>query len=117
MISQTYGKIGSMIKDTVTIKAKQSGATLATAVKGAGVHLFEGAWYFDKDKVDMTDLVVTDRIYTCPYKGRCYWIDLQTSDGRLQDVAWIYFELKPGYEFVEDQIGFYAGSRAATEQA
>jgi uncharacterized protein (DUF427 family) len=106
-----------MINNSVTIKAKQSGATLATAVKGAGVHLFEGAWYFDQDKVDMTHLTVTDRIYTCPYKGRCYWLDLETDDGRVQDVAWTYFDLKPGYEFIQDQIAFYAGSRAATEQA
>jgi uncharacterized protein (DUF427 family) len=106
-----------MINDTVTIKAKQSGATLATAVKGAGVHLFEGAWYFDPDKVDMTNLVVTDRIYTCPYKGRCYWFDLETDDGRAQNVAWTYFDLKPGYEFTKGQIAFYAGSRADTEQA
>lgn len=103
-----------MSKDTVTIRNKFSGKVIASAEKKDGVSLFEGAWYFEPDKVDMTHLIVTERTYTCPYKGVCYWIDLKTPEHHAEDVAFVYFKTNPGYEFVKDQIGFYAGTRHAT---
>jgi len=103
-----------MSGDSVTIKNRFTGEVLASAMKTNGVRLFEGAWYFEPDKVDMTDLIVTERTYTCPYKGICYWIDLQTPEHQAENVAFVYFKVNPGYEFVKDQIGFYAGMRGAT---
>jgi uncharacterized protein (DUF427 family) len=98
---------------TITIKETQNETVLASAAKVAA-RFFEGSWYFDWEAVDMNHLLVTDRIYICPYKGRCYWIDLQTAELKAQNVAWTYFEVKPGYEFIKDKIGFYSGRRAAT---
>jgi len=103
-----------MSKDTVTIKNRFTGEVLASAEKTNGVSLFEGAWYFTPDKVNMTHLIVTERTYTCPYKGVCYWIDLKTPEQQAKDVAFVYFKTNPGYEFVKNQIGFYAGTRGAT---
>ena len=103
-----------MSGNSVTIKSKFTGETLASAEKRDGVRLFEGAWYFQPDKVDMSNLVVTERTYTCPYKGICYWIDFQTAEHQAEDVAFVYFRVNPGYEFVKDQIGFYAGIHDAT---
>jgi uncharacterized protein (DUF427 family) len=103
-----------MSEDTVTIKNRFTGEVLASAKKTNGVSLFEGAWYFEPDRVDMTHLVVTERTYTCSYKGVCYWIDLNAPEHQVEDVAFVYFKTNPGYEFVRDRIGFYAGKRGAT---
>jgi uncharacterized protein (DUF427 family) len=103
-----------MSLDTVTIKNRFTGEVLASAKKLEGVRLFEGAWYFDPETVDMSHLVVTKRTYTCPYKGICYWINLEMADYKAEDVAFVYFKVSPCYEFVKDRIGFYAGVREGT---
>lgn len=100
----------------ITIKETKNDAVLAAGRVGETVRLFEGAWYFAPEVVDMTHLVVTERTYICPYKGTCYWIDLNTPDHQAQNVAFTYFQVNLGYEFVQDKIGFYAGLREATEQ-
>ena len=100
--------------EVITIKDAKTGVILASAEEAKGVLLFEGAWYFDQDKVDMTDLVITEDIYICPYKGTCYWIDLNSPGHSGKHIAFTYFEVEPGYEFVQDKIGFYAGIREHT---
>jgi uncharacterized protein (DUF427 family) len=63
----------------------------------------------------MGHLKITNRTYTCPYKGVCFWIDLEIPDGRVaQNVAWVYRSPKPGYEFIQDQLGFYARPTSGT---
>ncbi len=100
----------------IYIEDKQSGKQLAAAVAGEGAQLFEGAWYFDRTAVDFSNLVITEKTYICPYKGTCYWIDLETPDYRAENIAFTYFEVNPGYEFIQDKIAFYAGTREATRQ-
>jgi uncharacterized protein (DUF427 family) len=100
----------------ITIKDRKNDAVLASGKVGEAVRLFEGTWYFAPEVVDMTHLVVTERTYICPYKGTCYWIDLNSPEHQAQNVAFTYFQVKPGYEFVQGKIGFYAGRREATEQ-
>ena len=79
-----------------------------------GVLSFEGNYYFDPEKVNMDHLVVTDRIYTCPYKGQAKWIDLYTESGVIKDVAWVYYDPKPGYTQIKGRIGFYSIPRPGT---
>ena len=103
-----------MTHEVITIKDTKIGLVLASAVESERVSLFEGAWYFDREAVDMTYLKVTADTYVCPYKGTCYWIDLATPDYSGQHIAFTYFDVQPGYEFVQDKIGFYAGVREHT---
>ena len=103
-----------MNQERITIKDSVTGDVLAAAVYPDSVMLFEGTWYFDRKDVDMTHLVVSERTYICPYKGVCYWIDLEAPHQQVSEVAFTYFEIKPGYEFIQDKIGFYAGRRQAT---
>ena len=103
-------------KRVISIKDAIGNNNLAVGTKDEQVILFEGAWYFNPDVVDMTHLVVTDRTYVCPYKGTCYWIDLQLTNKNAKNVAFTYFDVKPGYEFIQNKIGFYAGKREATVQ-
>lgn len=99
---------------TITILDRTRTDTLAEAAMDQGVFRFEGNYYFDADKVQMTNLVVTDRLYTCPYKGLANWIDLQTADGVIKDVAWVYQDPKPGYTQIKGRIGFYDATRPGT---
>ena len=101
---------------SITIQDAQTGQQFASAERNQGVRLFEGAWYFDPAYVDMTYLRVTERTYTCPYKGVCYWIDLDAPDHKGKNVAFTYFKVKPGYEFIQDRIAFYAGEREHTRE-
>jgi len=104
----------------VTIQTNFNGATLAEGVIGQTVQVVEEGWYFAPEAVDTTYLRITDRIYTCPYKGVCYWIDLDAPEMRAQNVAWVYSEPKRGYEKIKGLIAFSRrGSNAtiATEQA
>jgi len=94
---------------TLTVKERFTGEIIASGTEHESVRVFEGNWYFQPEAVNMDHLRVTERTYTCPYKGICYWIDLETPDGGMtQNVAWVARQPKPGYEFVKDQIGFYA---------
>jgi uncharacterized protein (DUF427 family) len=97
------------------IKERSTGRVIASGEENESVRVFEGNWYYKPEVVDMTYLRLTDRIYTCPYKGQCFWIDVETPDGqRTQNVAWVYRQPKQGYEFITDQIGFYARPTQAT---
>lgn len=97
----------------LVIKARSTEQTIA-ASDDNGVVKLEGNWYFAPESVDMTKLKITTRTYTCPYKGTCYWIDLDTPEAKAQNVAWVYQTPKPDYEMIKDRIGFYARSTSST---
>lgn len=91
----------------VVVKERASQDVIAQGEKNQELQEFEGNIYFKPEAVQLSKLRVTERTYTCPYKGVCYWIDLETANGRAQNIGWVYREPKPGYEFIKDQIGFY----------
>lgn len=78
------------------------------------VRLLEGCWYFRPELVDMSHLVITDRTYTCPYKGVCYWIDLESPTTQVRNIAFVYSQPKPGYEYIKDRIAFYGRDTSGT---
>src|SRR5690349_15520969 len=99
---------------SLTIKERSTGSIIATGAENENVRVFEGAWYFNPELVDMQYLHVTQRTYTCPYKGVCYWIDIETPKGKVQNVAWVYRDPKKGYERIQNRIAFYQGNRQGT---
>ncbi|MGO9470688.1 MAG: DUF427 domain-containing protein [Isosphaeraceae bacterium] len=102
---------------SVIIRESDSGTELAQADVGPALLKFEGNWYFDASAVQAGVLKVTERTYTCPYKGTCNWVDYIGPDGRtVRDVAWVYPKVKPGHEAIQGRYGFYAGSRGATRE-
>lgn len=99
----------------LTVRERQSSQVIAEGVKDQTAREFEGNWYFKPQVVKMDYLIVTDRTYTCPYKGTCFWIDVKAPDGTVtRNVGWVYRNPKPGYEFIQDEIGFYARNTAGT---
>ncbi|MBI5666817.1 MAG: DUF427 domain-containing protein [Chloroflexi bacterium] len=100
---------------SLIIKERVSGMVIAAGSEDDSARVFEGNWYFAPEAVNMAHLKISDRTYTCPYKGTCFWIDLEPPSGvRTQNVGWVYRQPKPGYEFIKDQIGFYARSTPGT---
>lgn len=100
---------------SLSIKNRTTGNVIAAGEESKTVRVFEGNWYFAPETVNTAGLEITERTYTCPYKGVCYWIDLVGADGsRTQNVGWIYRQPKAGYEFIQDQYGFYARPTAGT---
>ncbi|MCS7072269.1 MAG: DUF427 domain-containing protein [Anaerolinea sp.] len=97
-----------------TVKNRATGAVIAHAQEADGVQVFEGNLYFDPAYVDRTQLVITERTYTCPYKGTCNWIDLQSETGRVQNIGWIYPDPRPGYEHIKNRIAFYNRETSGT---
>jgi uncharacterized protein (DUF427 family) len=101
----------------VTISERGSGTQLALAEVGKVLLKYEGNWYFDPSAVQTDVLRVTERTYTCPYKGTCNWIDYVGADGRtVRDVAWIYPSVKTGHESIKGRYGFYPGNGPATTE-
>lgn len=97
-----------------TIKLKDTNMIIAQGKTEETAQSFEGHWYFSPEVVDQQYLIQTERTYTCPYKGVCYWLDLQTPDLHARNVAWVYPQPLPGYEFIQDKIAFYARDTLGT---
>jgi uncharacterized protein (DUF427 family) len=101
----------------VTIREKDTGAILAQGEIGRDVVKYEGNLYFIPEAVTTDRLRVTDRTYTCPYKGTCNWVDYEGPDGTsARNVAWVYPTTRPGHELIAGRYGFYPGNRGATRQ-
>ncbi|MEZ4668952.1 MAG: DUF427 domain-containing protein [Anaerolineae bacterium] len=99
----------------LVIKERSNKTIIAAGSEGEKVQVFDGNWYFSPELVDMENLRITERTYTCPYKGVCYWIDLKSGDEtKAQNVGWVYRNPKPGYEFIKDQIAFYSRPTTGT---
>jgi len=111
-------RLGDMFKtdevSTITIKDKGDDEVIASGTTPQDVFKFEGNWYFNESHVNMERLTVTERTYTCSYKGTCYWIDLESPNGTVRNVGWIYRDPKRGYDNIKDRIAFYNGRREGT---
>lgn len=102
---------------SVSIRENGSGTVLAEAETKDQVLSYEGNLYFDPAAVRRDVLRMTERTYTCPYKGTCHWVDFAGPDGRtVKDVAWVYANPKPGHEAIKGRYGFSSGRRGATRQ-
>ncbi len=99
---------------TLKIREQKTHAIVASGEPGEDARIFEGYWYFDPESVNMEHLRVTERTYTCPYKGTCFWIDFESPEGTAHDVAWVYREPKEPFAFIKDKIGFYSRNTPVT---
>lgn len=96
----------------LTIEDAASGTRVVNAGPGQFAEV-EGNWYVDPLAVDASHLQLTDHEYVCPYKGRCHYVDFVSGNTRVARVAWVYDDVKPGWEHIRGKYGFYAGETAA----
>ncbi|MCG6872971.1 MAG: DUF427 domain-containing protein [Gammaproteobacteria bacterium] len=90
----------------VRVRLRGSGKLLVEAPESRATTL-EGNWYFHPDVVQHLPLAISDRLYSCPGKGICNWVDLETAHGFMNNVAWVYRETLPGYAHINGWFGFY----------
>jgi uncharacterized protein (DUF427 family) len=71
--------------------------------------LADGNYYADPSAVQTQILHKTDRTYTCPYKGLCYYYDLVDETGNVveADFTWVYEQPKSGWEMIAGKFGFF----------
>lgn len=86
---------------------RHNGRLIARARGPQDVIELEGNYYFHPDCVERDVLRVTERTYTCPYKGTCRWVDLVDGPVAVPDCAWVYPEPKPGHRRIAGWFGFY----------
>jgi uncharacterized protein (DUF427 family) len=70
----------------------------------------EGNWYFHPDCINRDVLKVSERVYVCPYKGTCWWVDAKIGDSYFPDIAWVYPEPHAGFRRIAGWYGFYPSS-------
>jgi uncharacterized protein (DUF427 family) len=99
---------------TIRILDRHNGETIAEGIFGEQVIDLENSWYFAPQYVDMTKLRISERTYTCPYKGVCFWIDLENDGVYAQNVGWVYHTPKRGFEHIAGLIGFGKADTFAT---
>jgi uncharacterized protein (DUF427 family) len=90
---------------------KKDGAVLVRAASADAVVRLEGNFYFAPADVDATLFAETGRVYHCPHKGICDWLDLATDKGLVVDATWIYREPLPAYQRIAGRYGFYGDHR------
>ena len=96
---------------TITVRDLTRDTIIAQGEEHADVLLLEGSYYFAPEQVDTEHLILTQRAYVCPYKGRCLYLDLHGPDGIIRDVGWIYTQPSPDYDYIRDKIAFAFGMR------
>lgn len=69
----------------------------------------DGNYYVDKSAVEINRLQKTDRTYTCPYKGLCYYWDLIDEAGEtlITDFSWVYEQPNADWGQIAGRFGFY----------
>ena len=82
---------------TITIRMKNDNSILLQA-SGDQLQLIENNYYVHPDLIDMSLFEISDRIYNCPVKGICLWVDLKTDLGWINDICWVYPEPKKAYQ-------------------
>ena len=78
---------------------------------GDQLQRIENNYYVDPELIDLSLFEVSDRIYNCPVKGRCFWVDLKTELGWVNDICWVYPETKKAYQQIAGWFGFYPSHR------
>ena len=68
-------------------------------------------YYFHPEIVGLDGLEASGRIYKCPHKGTCNWIDLVTDKGVIIDASWMYPDPKENFHHIAGWYGFYANHR------
>ena len=65
--------------------------------------------YFPRESVDMRLLDSSPKAYTCSWKGRAEYFDLDIDGHNVRDAAWSYPHPKPAAQPIAGHIAFDEG--------
>ena len=71
--------------------------------------LVEGNVYFPPDSVKWDYLKPGDRQYTCPWKGKAAYYDIEVDDQVKKNVAWSYPEPKEAAKKIKGYVAYETG--------
>ncbi len=95
---------------SITIRMKHDDSILLQA-NDDQLQLIENNYYIHPDLINMNLFQISDRIYICPIKGTCRWVDLKTEHGWINDICWVYPQPKQAYQHLTGWFGFYPSHR------
>ncbi len=72
--------------------------------------------YFPRDDATMAFLERSDKVTTCPWKGRATHYSIVTKSTVLQDAAWSYEDPKAGMERIAGHLAFYPSETVTIEE-
>lgn len=78
---------------------------------GDQFQIIENNYYVHPELIDLNRFEISDRIYNCPVKGICFWVDLKTELGWINNICWVYPEPKKAYQHLAGWFGFYPSHR------
>lgn len=78
---------------------------------GGQFQIIENNYYVHPELIDLNQFEISDRIYNCPVKGICFWVDLKTELGWINNICWVYPEPKKAYQHLAGWFGFYPSHR------
>jgi len=84
-------------------KINYKGELLAESDKTEEV---EGNLYFPPESVNRKLLKVSEKQYTCPWKGKSEYYSLEVNGEEVSDVAWSYPEPKEAAKNIKGYIAF-----------
>jgi len=88
------------------MKAVWKGKVIAESDK---TEVVENNHYFPPDSVKMEYLKKSDTPYTCPWKGKCQYFDVEVDGEVNKDAAWSYPEPKEAAENIKGFVAFWKG--------
>ena len=94
-------------------KAEWEGAVLAESDK---YEIVEGNVYFPPGSVKWEYLSEGDRQYTCPWKGKAAYHDIEVKGKINKNAAWSYPEPKPAAGNITGHVAFDTGSGVEVER-
>ena len=94
----------------ITIRMKHDNSILLQAADSQ-LQRIEDNFYVHPELIDLSQFEISDRIYNCPVKGVCMWVDLNTELGWMNDICWVYPEPKKPYKHIAGWFGFYPNHR------
>jgi len=94
-------------------KAEWEGAVLAESDK---YEIVEGNVYFPPESVKWEYLSEGDRQYTCPWKGKAAYHNIEVEGKVNKNAAWSYPEPKPAAENITGHVAFDIGKGVEVER-
>ncbi len=69
----------------------------------------EGNLYFPPESVNWDYLKLSDKQYTCPWKGKAAYYDIVVGDQVKKNAAWNYPEPKEAAQYFRGYVAFETG--------
>ncbi len=91
------------------IRVSAGGATIADTTRALTLReaTYPAVQYIPRADVRMANLVRTDRVTHCPYKGDANYFSIRTGGGLIDSSSWTYEQPFPAMAEIAGHLAFY----------